>query len=50
MNCSHCGRSTSWVSTKCRTCSRRLPAWYVLAAVIVLVVIYGAFLAVENIF
>jgi len=27
-----------------------LPAWYVIATVVVLVVIYGAFLAVENIF
>ncbi|HJT65092.1 MAG TPA: hypothetical protein VJ749_01490 [Pyrinomonadaceae bacterium] len=50
MTCRNCDRHASWISTRCRTCQSRLPAWYVLATVAVLVTICLAFLVVENVF
>jgi hypothetical protein len=50
MTCRNCDRQTSWISTRCRTCQSRLPAWYVLATMAVLVAIYAAFLVVEKVF
>ena len=38
------------VMFRCRTCQNRLPAWYVLATMGVLVAIYAAFIVVEKVF
>jgi prepilin signal peptidase PulO-like enzyme (type II secretory pathway) len=50
MTCHNCERRASWLRTRCRTCQSRLPAWYVVTAMGIVVAIYVAFLVVESVF
>lgn len=50
MICPNCERKASWTRRRCAACQTKFPAWYVTTAIVVGVVLYVAFLAVENIF
>jgi hypothetical protein len=50
MTCHHCDRRARWISTRCRTCQSRLPAWYILITIVIGGGIYGAFLLLDNLF
>jgi len=50
MTCRNCDRPANWTSTRCRTCQSRLPAWYIVMTVAVLVAISALFILVENVF
>lgn len=49
MKCPMCGRRTGWARTRCPACKTKLVQWYVIAAILVLVICYGAFLVLERV-
>jgi RNA polymerase subunit RPABC4/transcription elongation factor Spt4 len=49
MTCRNCERVVTWSRTRCPACRTKMPVWYVIAAVTVVVGLFIAFKAVEAI-
>ena len=47
MKCANCERVVARTRTRCPACQTKLPAWYLIAAVVALVAIYAAYRLVE---